>query len=212
MLSSPRCMGCATLWPKRHPICSGILFQDFGYLANTPASKAILDGTYLPPSDLDTATKELFDEIAAIRKIIPKDSVSLVITPAQWKRYWAIVNEKISSSESGLHFGHYIVGCKLNIIAHYHAARVTMILAHAIQLKRWSRGLSVMLKKMLGVTLVTKLRAMLLMEVDFNASNKIIYGVGMMEQAREYNLMPDEIYSKKNWMADDETLTKNTLL
>ena len=83
-----------------------------------------------------------------------------------------------------------------------------MILAHAIQLKRWSRGLSVMLEKMLGVTLVTKLRAILLMEVDFNASNKIIYGVGMMEQAREYNLMPDEIYSKKNWMTDYGTLTK----
>ncbi len=49
-----------------------------------------------------------------------------------------------------------------------------VILAHAIQLERWSRGLSVMLEKTLEVTLVTKLRAILLMEVDFNASNKII--------------------------------------
>jgi hypothetical protein len=31
---------------------------------------------YLPPSDSDTATKELFDKIAAIRKIIPKDSIA----------------------------------------------------------------------------------------------------------------------------------------
>jgi hypothetical protein len=54
-----------------------------------------------------------------------------------------------------------------------------------------------MLEKMLGVTLVITLRAILLMEADFNASNKIIYGVRMMGQAREYNLMPDEIYSKK---------------
>ncbi len=46
------------------------------------------------------------------------------------------------------------------------------------------------------------------MEADFNASNKIIYGVRMMGQARKYNLMPDEIYSKKNWIADDGTLTK----
>ncbi len=29
-----------------------------------------------------------------------------------------------------------------------------------------------------------------------------------MGQACKYRLMPDEIYSKKNWMADDETLTK----
>jgi hypothetical protein len=68
---------------KEALICSGKLFDDFGYLANTPASKAVLDGTYLPPLDLDTSTKELFDKIATIRKIIPKDSVSLVITPAQ---------------------------------------------------------------------------------------------------------------------------------
>ena len=53
-----------------------------------------------------------------------------------------------------------------------------------------------MLKKTLGVTLVTKLRAILLMEADFNATNKILYGVRMMGQARSYNLMPDEIYSE----------------
>jgi hypothetical protein len=72
-----------------------------------------------------------------------------------------------------------------------------VVLAHAIQLKHWSRGLSVMLKKTLGVTLVTKLRAILLMEADFNTSNKIIYSVRMMGQARDHNSMPDEIYSKK---------------
>jgi hypothetical protein len=84
---------------------------------------------------------------------------------------------------SGLHFGHYIVGCKWNIVAHYHAARVSVILAHAVKLERWSRGLSVMLEKTLGVTLVSKLCAILLMEADFNASNKIIYGVRMMKNA-----------------------------
>ncbi len=135
---------CNTL-AKEAPICNGKLFADFGYVANTPASKAVLDGTYLPPLDSDTATKEVFNKIAAIRIMIPKDSVSSVITPVQWKRYWAIANTENSSSESGLHFGHYIIGSKSDIIAHYHAARVTIVLAHAIQLKRWSRGLSVML-------------------------------------------------------------------
>jgi hypothetical protein len=54
-----------------------------------------------------------------------------------------------------------------------------------------------MLKETLGVTLVTKLRAILLMEADFNASNKIIYSVRMMGQARDHNLMSVEIYRKK---------------
>jgi hypothetical protein len=51
---------------KEAPVCNGKLFKDFGYLANTLASKAVLDGTYLPPLDLDTATKELFNKIATI--------------------------------------------------------------------------------------------------------------------------------------------------
>ncbi len=48
---------CYTL-AKEAPICSGKLFDDFGYIANsTPALKAILDRTYLPLSDSDTSTK-----------------------------------------------------------------------------------------------------------------------------------------------------------
>jgi hypothetical protein len=65
-----------------------------------------------------------------------------------------------------------------------------------------------MLEKTLGVTLVTKLRAILLMEADFNAANKIVYGNRMMAKAREHSLMPEEIFSKKNRMADDGTLSK----
>ncbi len=107
---------------KEAPICSGKLFDDFGYVANTLASKAVLDGTYQPPPNSDQATAELFDKIAAIRRIVPMDSASPVIFPKQWKRYWAIVNKETLSSESVLHFGHYIVGCKSEIVAHYHAA------------------------------------------------------------------------------------------
>ncbi len=193
---------------KEAPICSGKLFDDFGYVANTPASRAVLDGTYEPPENSDKAAKELFDKIAAIRRIIPRDSAPIIITPKQWKRYWAIVNKKTSSSESGLHFGHYIVGCKSDTVAHFHAARVSVVLAHAIQLERWSRGLLVMLEKTLGVTLVSKLRAILLMEAVFSATNKIMYGVRMMKNVHDHRLMPEEIYSEKNQMADNGTLTK----
>jgi hypothetical protein len=74
------------------------------------------------PTDSDNATKELFAEITAIQKLIPDNLVSITITPEQWKQFWKVVNNETSSSESGLHFGHYIVGSKLDIISHYHAA------------------------------------------------------------------------------------------
>jgi hypothetical protein len=63
-----------------------------------------------------------------------------------------------------------------------------------------------MLEKTLGVTLVTKLRVILLMEGDFNAANKMIYEMRMMNNARDHNPMPEEIFSEKNKMTEDGTL------
>jgi hypothetical protein len=65
-----------------------------------------------------------------------------------------------------------------------------------------------MLEKMIGVRLVSKLRAILLMKADFNAMNKEVYGVWMLEEARKYKLIPEEIFSEKNRMADNGGLAK----
>ena len=65
-----------------------------------------------------------------------------------------------------------------------------------------------MLEKLFGCALITKLRSMLLMEADFNATNKIVYGNRMLHNVRKYKLMPEEIYSEKNRLADDGTLVK----
>ena len=65
-----------------------------------------------------------------------------------------------------------------------------------------------MLQKLFGCSLITKLRSILLMEADFNSANKQIYGIRMLGNARRFNLMPEEVYSERNRMADDGTLTK----
>jgi hypothetical protein len=46
------------------------------------------------------------------------------------------------------------------------------------------------------------------MEVDFNTTNKMIYGNCMLATARKHKLIPEEIYSEKNWLADNSTLPK----
>jgi hypothetical protein len=46
------------------------------------------------------------------------------------------------------------------------------------------------------------------MEADFNATNKAIYGVCMLANVRKYKLMPEEVYSERNHLADDRTLSK----
>ena len=46
------------------------------------------------------------------------------------------------------------------------------------------------------------------MEADFNAANKIVYGNWMLLNARKYKLMPGDIFSERNRMADDGGLAK----
>jgi hypothetical protein len=65
-----------------------------------------------------------------------------------------------------------------------------------------------MLEKVFGCTLITKLRSILLMEADFNSTNKIIYRNRMLEKVRRYKLIPEEIYSKRNRLTNDGTLVK----
>jgi hypothetical protein len=79
---------------KVAPICSKRLFDDFGYVANTPASRAVFNGTYQAPEDSDIATKELFDEVAAIRRLIPKDSAPTIITPQSSGRDTGLLSTK----------------------------------------------------------------------------------------------------------------------
>ena len=63
-----------------------------------------------------------------------------------------------------------------------------------------------MLEKVAGVALVTKLRAILLLEAAFNCHNRLIFGSRMLRIARDNNLVPGEIYSAKGKTAEDAIL------
>ena len=193
---------------EQAPICQGEMRQAFGYLATSIAARQVLAGTYQYPPDFDEATKEICVACAAIRLGVPANSVDTKIKREEWMRRWLKAREKTSSSESGLHFGHYKAGAKSPIISHLHALKASLAMRRGFALERWSRGLSVMLEKMYGCTIVQKLRAILLMEADFNFTNKVVYGVRMMDNVRKHGFMPEEIYSEQGKTADDGTLAK----
>jgi hypothetical protein len=97
---------------------------------------------------------------------------------------------------------------RLDHVTYLRAVVATLITKRGIVLDWWSKGLSVMLKKIFRCSLIMKLHSILLMEADFNATNKIIYGVRMLHNMRKYSLMPEEIYTERNRLADDGTLSK----
>ena len=65
-----------------------------------------------------------------------------------------------------------------------------------------------MLENISGCQLINKLRLILLMEADFNSINKILFGIRMLNMVRLYGFMPDEVFSERNRMAEEGTLSK----
>jgi hypothetical protein len=92
------------------PACNGQLRRLFGYNATTITAKRILEGNYPYPEDFDQAPREICEECARIRLLVPPNSLNLSITRHDWRRQWKSRRESASSLESGLHFGHYIAG------------------------------------------------------------------------------------------------------
>ena len=193
---------------EKAPICSGGLRGDFGYMADTPAAEEVLRGTYQLRDDDHSATGELFDEIARIRQIVPEDSVDTFVHHKEWRERWRKAKEKTSSSESGLHFGHYVAASESEYIAYCHALLASIAIRKGYSPDRWERALSCMLEKIPGCSMVEKMRAILLMEADFNFTNKVIYGVRMLDNVRRHGLMPEEIFSEKGRTAEDGALAK----
>lgn len=73
---------------EQAPICQGRLRGDFGYMANTKATREVLAGTYVCPEGTDSGTIDLFQEIAWLRSIIPENSVSTVMRRSGWSDQW----------------------------------------------------------------------------------------------------------------------------
>ena len=204
-----------TIWNEIHgkrfyiaeqvPFCQGKLRGDFGYMANNEAGQAVLNGSYQCPEGTDEGAIDLFREIAHIRSIVPKDLVNTSFTRQWWVDHWMTKKEKTSSSESGLHFGHYKAGALSEIISRHDALKTTICNKWGFALER---GLSCMLEKIPGCNLIEKLRSILLMEADYNTNNKELIGNRMMLVVREYGLMMEEIFSELGRTAEDGALSK----
>ncbi len=178
------------------PICHGQLREALGSNAVSPIALVILNGTYEYPEDFDEATKELCVECALIRQIIPEDSVRTKMTKEDFIAHWRSAKEETSSSYSGLSFLYYIAGISSPYISHFHALKATLLFHHGLVLNCWSQGLSVMLQKVFGCSLITKLHSILLMEADFNGVNKTVFGIRMLENVWKHRMMPEEVFSE----------------
>ena len=97
-----------------------------------------------------------------------------MITTEDFQNYWRRVDERTLSSFSRVTFSHYKAVAYHPMLSAMHAAYLTACARKGIPLKRWGVGLTVLLEKIIGNNFVHKLRAICLLEADFNWMNKMI--------------------------------------
>ncbi len=132
------------------PICTSPLREAFGYNADTEAGEEVLSGTYKFEPGFDDATRRMCQEVAAIRAVVPADSVKDIVRKEDWSNYWSKAREETLSSESGLHFSHYKAGAGSKAIFNFQAMKASVMLKAGWGYTRWGRGMSVMLEKIPG--------------------------------------------------------------
>jgi hypothetical protein len=85
----------------------------------------------------------------------------------------------------------------LNIVTNFLSRKFTLIAKGGCPPDRWGHGLQVMLEKVAGVALVNKLRAILLVEANFNYMNRWVFGHKAINRMYAIGYIPEDQYSQK---------------
>ena len=171
--------------------------KDLGFLGATKAAEQILNGTYIFPPGTDPHTIGLLKQLGAAANSIRSNSCQATISAEDFISYWNGRKEKTSSSFSGLHFGHWKAAAQSKNLSIIHAKSIELAFATGTPLDRWIIGLSVMLEKKPGVIDVDKLRAILLMEADFNFANHLFFGKRLRASAEENNIFSQDTFGSR---------------
>ena len=186
----------------------GQLFDDFGYLGDTTSTRAILEGTYEFPPDMDPHLRMLLEEAHKVFSNKSTEEISNFISTQDYQHYWSRADEFIQSSYSNIHFGHYKAVARDHYLSALEAAKLSLAAKTGIPLERWGHSLTVLLEKEFGNIYIEKMRAICLMEADFNWLNKLVFAKRMMNQAYDAGLVPDEQFAKASTQASYGVLCK----
>lgn len=192
------------------PIASTLLGVELQYLHNIEIAYEILSGTYTIPPTIDAATRLILDEIATLGKAVLSGSCprQITITGSDYITYWNRINDKTSSSPSGLHITHYKASARDPELAELFAMEMNLIIHSGIHPLRWGTALQVMLEKIAGICLVDKLRSIQLYEADLNWFLKFVFNDIALSQLEEAGQLPEEHYSKKGSTSEDACFEK----
>lgn len=190
------------------PISSGQLFDDVGYLGDSTSTRAILEGTYEFPPEMDPHTRMICEEAHRIFILKSTEEVCNFVTTDDYQFFWSQADEFIQSSYSNIHFGHYKAIARDRYLSALQAAKLSLAARTGIPMDRWGSALTVLLEKEFGNIYLDKMRAICLMEADFNWLMKLVFAKRMMDQAYDAGIIPVEQFARRGTQAAHGVLCK----
>jgi len=162
-------------------------------LSNTAAACQILENNNDFSREWDPALVDLLKAAATIHlelEEVPTSSNNVTLDEFQF--FWSSCKENTSSSQSGRHFGHYkaISGC--NDLSVLQVMSINIAARRGSPLSRWRKGVTVLLEKIAGNTRIDKLRAICLLEADFNWWLKVTFAKKMIHRMERTGILPLE--------------------
>ena len=143
----------------------------------------ILEGTFKPPKGTDPATVIILNEISRIWRLIGDGEVSIIITKEDFQHYW----RRVKNAQGHRSWDVTLVTTQPRLTQTF-SQRHTPDTWHSslrqVQLQRGGpKAYRSCQRTIAGVAVITKVRTILLMEVEFNCHNRLLFGDRMMKLA-----------------------------
>jgi hypothetical protein len=172
------------------PCGHGLIHDAMSYSSLTSAGKELLQGK-IPPEwhGNNNLLREFLASFAIPKNVKEAEAIKPEISVNDFVygiKHWS---EKTSTSPSGRHLGHYKSIIQDPVLLECQVLMMNIAIHHGIALDRWSKSVTVMLKKYAGAPRINRLRIIHLFEADFNLFLKLQWGSRLVKHAVKHDLL-----------------------
>jgi hypothetical protein len=167
-----------------------------GYLGELDGTEQILDGTFIPPTNMDPYAVDFLSHLKMDAAVKEAPQITKVISTQSYQASWKKMKPNTSCSPFGPEFVHYIAGSQDNQIAAFDATMANIPYASGYTPTSWTQFTDVLIPKKTTSSAIEKLRIIVLFHSMFNMNNKRI-GREMIANAELLNQIPWEAYGSR---------------
>ncbi len=172
------------------PFATEPLRSHYGLNGDGPGAEDMLNGKLPPAEILDALLPETRAILHTLAHIPKADNLDTSITPEKFRNLYKINPEKVSSSPSGRHIGHFKAIASDDRFATIWASMMSIPHVAGFTPSRWKEVVDVMLEKVPGNSKIHRLRIVALQESDFNQSNRLAFGRPIMHYLEDKKSLP----------------------